>query len=207
MTMGKGVPTDADTGSISAIHAFLDRDSVSMGDDVFDHRVSWELPATATIADFIQRIWSQHFLASVVGNVGWLVTARAYPIVGSQTPWDAGGRSEGDYMRLCQLQIPYTGYAYDSAGRRTDEPYKDKDYWPFPRAILAPPSEIMGHCISPQTPLSNIIALGGGRYPEYGLDIMCRFRIFPMSSRETADRIWEEWGRGGGVHFPLTGQY
>ncbi|WP_299571932.1 hypothetical protein [uncultured Williamsia sp.] len=50
----------------------MDRESVAMGDDVESHEEFWDYPADATVDDLLTDIASS-FVASVAGDVGWVV--------------------------------------------------------------------------------------------------------------------------------------
>lgn len=44
------------------------RDSVCMGDDVFDHTIQYEVPESATFLDVFRDLIRQGYFPSVVGN-------------------------------------------------------------------------------------------------------------------------------------------
>ena len=50
----------------------VDRDSVCAGDDVFNHKMTFEVPESLTVAEFFNFVESHRFLASIQGNdVAW----------------------------------------------------------------------------------------------------------------------------------------
>lgn len=49
----------------------FERGSVHAGDDAFDHRASWPMPASATIGDVVQAVLDWRVLASFAGDASW----------------------------------------------------------------------------------------------------------------------------------------
>ena len=53
------------------ITVVVDRDSVAMGDDVESHVETWTMPDDARLCDVVARAVTDHYLASVAGDVAW----------------------------------------------------------------------------------------------------------------------------------------
>ena len=78
-----------------SIRIRLDRDSVAMGDDVESHELAVELPDDATPADLLARAIDTRFLASVAGDVAWLLRVRGIvsaAIIVEYSPLSSGPR-------------------------------------------------------------------------------------------------------------------
>lgn len=62
------------------ITVFVDRDSVAMGDDIDPHVVAWQFGDGATPGDVLVRALSEHYLASVAGEVAWAYEVGAFTL-------------------------------------------------------------------------------------------------------------------------------
>lgn len=58
----------------------VNRDSVCAGDDVFDHRITLELPGSASPKDLFKKLKKLHYFPNIAGNnVVWVLTNKTHP--------------------------------------------------------------------------------------------------------------------------------
>ena len=58
----------------------INRDSVCAGDDVFDHRQTFELPENATAKELLRQLERSRYFPQIAGNnVVWVLTNKTHP--------------------------------------------------------------------------------------------------------------------------------
>jgi hypothetical protein len=62
------------------ITVWVDRDSVAMGDDVESHEVAWQFEDHACPGDVLDRAITEHYLASVAGDVAWTLEVGRFEV-------------------------------------------------------------------------------------------------------------------------------
>lgn len=86
----------------------VDRDSVSMGDDVDSHRWTLDVDPERTLGSLVSQALREYRLASVAGEVSWVVEV----CLGSYRRDEHGALHSPSSYQLALLHVPYpTGEA------------------------------------------------------------------------------------------------
>ena len=76
----------------------INRDSVCAGDDVFDHRITLELPGGASPKDLFKKLKKLHYFPNIAGNnVVWILTNKKHPF------WIFSYFTKNDKLNWCAL--------------------------------------------------------------------------------------------------------
>lgn len=110
------------------ITVHLDRDSVAMGDDVDPHVVAWEFADGATPGDVLVRALSEHYLATVSGEVAWAYEVGAFTL--DRHPGFVALRAQRTVTAAVVLQPgPGRWAALPVRGRVLAQPFLDRPDW------------------------------------------------------------------------------
>lgn len=88
------------------ISVWVDRESVAMGDDVESHEVKWEFDDHACPGDVLDRVIESGYLASVAGEVSWVMSVGRFEVQAQDGYTSVRGVAT---HAAAVLNVPYRG--------------------------------------------------------------------------------------------------